>query len=82
MMNATQWIDYARLAAYNHILLIIRQLTNIQIKTCALNRRIRSRAQVEVEDLEKTKCLILIKQTKDARITDKAQGIDVFYMGI
>ena len=37
-----------------HILLIIRQLRNIQIKTCALNRRIRSRAQVEVEDLEKT----------------------------
>ena len=32
--------------------------------------------------VEKTKCLILIKQTKDARITDKAQGIDVFYMGI
>lgn len=36
------------------MLLIIRQLTNIQIKNCALNRRIRSRAQVEVEDLEKT----------------------------
>ena len=30
--------------------------------------------------VEKTKCLILIKQTKDARITDKAQGIDVFYI--
>lgn len=39
-----------------HILLIIRQLTNIQKKNCTLNRRIRSRAQVEgeVEDLEKT----------------------------
>lgn len=38
------------------MLLIIRQLTNIQKKNCALNRRIRSRAQVEgeVEDLEKT----------------------------
>ncbi len=32
--------------------------------------------------VKKTKCLILIKQTKDARITDKAQGIDVFYIGI